>query len=163
MAILAAKDIFTRYRWAPQPLRSRLLKKDKGHQLLIEGVRKYRPDASAGGGLRLKLQPGTPVLAPADMRLTEAGNVKYGSWAVFTGRRYIFSFYHLDLNTGSSCIRAGSAIGAMEAAGFDPLPLLHMMVTKKRFFDGSSGEAVDAMALIEKGIIRPPFMPPGLD
>ncbi|MDD5340081.1 MAG: hypothetical protein PHV13_02420 [Candidatus ainarchaeum sp.] len=167
MATLAAKEIFTSYRLVPQPFRSMLLKKDKRHQLLIEGVRKCRLDASAGEGLRLSLAPGTPVLAPADLWLTEAGNPWYGSWAVFTGRHYVFSFYHLDFHSGMSTrpIRAGSVIGAVEALRPELAPplLLHLMVTKKRFFGGGMGEAVDAMDLIERGVIRPPFMPGRLD
>lgn len=166
MGKLAGKDIFTSYRPVLQPFRHMLLARSKSYGVFLDGVREKRSDASAGGALRLKLARGTPVLAPANMRLIEASEGgPYGPCAVFSGRRYIFTFYRLVLKDGmlSKPVKAGSVIGTVEAAppGSEP-PRLHLMVTKKRFLDGASGQAVDAMALIEKAKIRPPFMPEGV-
>lgn len=160
MAKQAAKDIFDSCMHVPPLLRGMFPKWNKSHKLLMEGVRKYRSDASAGEVLRLRLLPGTPVLAPADMRLVEATEGgPHGPCAVFRGRRHIFTFYKLAFNDGLSnrSMKAGSVIGV---AGTE---ILHLMVTKKRFLDGCSGHAVDAMGLIQRGIILPPFRPGGLD
>ncbi len=163
MANLAAKDVFNSYGHVLQPFRRMRLAKSLPYRELVEAVWRSRTDTSEA--LRLNLTPGTKVLAPADMRLEKVTGGQDGSaTVVFTNRKYEFTFYHLAFIDGLSSgamIKAGSVIGVVKDAQPGDLvetPSLHLMVTRK-----SSGMVVDAMKLVEKAKILPPFMPKGFD